>query len=160
MPDPSDRPELEFPDGLRPVEPELIIEAIDVLMDTNGVKIMESLRKRGNVLADCEYNKIGRPFLAHPRAVEIAKKLHAGQGDARAKGAFIVALESTVQQSTQITLDAGGAGFGAPARRAKVEAAAMKSVEQHFASSGWSVKDVSKEFLGWDLTCTREDQVA
>ncbi|MEU4643400.1 DUF3883 domain-containing protein [Micromonospora sp. NPDC023814] len=57
-------------------------------------------------------------------------------------------------QPTRVTVTATGAGFGNPATNAAVEAAAMEAVTADYESRGWGVKDVSKDCLGWDLTCT------
>ena len=48
-----------------------------------------------------------------------------------------------------------GAGFGSPVENRAVERAAMRHVARHFQGNGWTVRDVSKEKLGYDLLCTR-----
>jgi hypothetical protein len=46
-----------------------------------------------------------------------------------------------------------GAGFGTYEQNKKVEKAAVRAVERHYESKGWSVQDVSHENLGYDLLC-------
>jgi Zn-dependent M28 family amino/carboxypeptidase len=41
-----------------------------------------------------------------------------------------------------------------PAKRREVEKRAMKLATDHYEAAGFSVKDVSKENLGYDLRCT------
>ncbi|MFG3707084.1 protein NO VEIN domain-containing protein [Micromonospora sp. NPDC047670] len=60
-------------------------------------------------------------------------------------------------QPVKVTVTASGAGFGNPVTNAQVEAAAMEAVTRDYEGRGWVVKDVSKDNLGWDLTCTSPD---
>lgn len=60
-------------------------------------------------------------------------------------------------QPQKITVTASGAGFGNPTTNAEVEAAGMKAVTRHYKRDGWRVQDVSKQNVGWDLTCTAPD---
>ncbi|MFR9777792.1 protein NO VEIN domain-containing protein [Micromonospora sp. MS34] len=62
--------------------------------------------------------------------------------------------EHLPEQPATVTVTATGAGFGNPVTNAEVEAAAMDAVAADYEGRGWAVKDVSKECLGWDLTCT------
>jgi hypothetical protein len=57
----------------------------------------------------------------------------------------------------QVTVSGRGAGFGAPATNKVVEAAAMAAVREFYQSGDWQVQDVSRDKLGWDLTCTSPD---
>lgn len=52
---------------------------------------------------------------------------------------------------------AGGGGLGTtPEQIKKVELAAVQAVTHYYESEGWSVKDVSKENLGYDLVSRRK----
>ncbi|MET7805024.1 protein NO VEIN domain-containing protein [Micromonospora chersina] len=62
--------------------------------------------------------------------------------------------EHLPEQPATVTVTGAGAGFGNPVTNAEVEAAAMGVVTADYESRGWAVKDVSRECLGWDLTCT------
>jgi hypothetical protein len=59
-----------------------------------------------------------------------------------------------------ITVRRGGAGFGTPKQNKLIEAAAMNLVKNLYRSRQWDCKDVSDENLGWDITFTRDDQIA
>jgi len=48
-----------------------------------------------------------------------------------------------------------GAGFGSPVENHAVERAAIRHVTRHFRGNDWTVHDVSKKKLGYDLLCTR-----
>lgn len=62
------------------------------------------------------------------------------------------ALRTHVELSDlHVAVNDHGAGFGDASARKAVEQAAMNAVTRHYA--GWSVKDVSRERCGWDLTC-------
>lgn len=52
----------------------------------------------------------------------------------------------------QATVSKRGAGFGTAEQNRKVEIAAMRAVEEHYAKAGFVPKDVSKMNLGWDIT--------
>lgn len=54
----------------------------------------------------------------------------------------------------QVIVTPNGAGFGTPTARAAAEAAAMDAVTRHYRGRRWKVRDVSRDGLGWDLTCT------
>lgn len=54
----------------------------------------------------------------------------------------------------QVIVTPNGAGFGTPAKRAAVEAAAIETVTQEYRARRWKVRDVSRDCLGWDLTCS------
>lgn len=49
----------------------------------------------------------------------------------------------------------GGAGFGDPVNNKKVEDAAMQAVRSHLEKRGYTVSDVSRRNVGWDLTAYR-----
>lgn len=52
-----------------------------------------------------------------------------------------------------------GAGYQADVRkRLAVEAAAMKAARRFYANLGYSVEEVDREKLGWDLRALREDE--
>lgn len=54
---------------------------------------------------------------------------------------------------------AGGAGFGADAEKnRKAEIVAVKFVRREFERRGWSIADVQKDNLGYDLACTRRGE--
>ncbi len=60
-----------------------------------------------------------------------------------------------------LILPSQGKSGGAPKQpdvetRAKVEAAAMRAVQDCLISGGWSVQDVSAVSCGWDITATKE----
>lgn len=50
------------------------------------------------------------------------------------------------------TVTARGAGFGTAEQNRKVEAAAMKAASKYYRDAGYTVRDVSRLNLGWDLT--------
>jgi hypothetical protein len=50
-----------------------------------------------------------------------------------------------------------GAGFGDPATRLLVEAAAIRAVTEHYRARGYQVRSVEHEKCGWDLTCSPAD---
>lgn len=54
----------------------------------------------------------------------------------------------------EVTVSGRGAGFGDPATNKVVDAAAMAAVCDFYERGGWQVEDVSRDRLGWDLTCT------
>lgn len=68
--------------------------------------------------------------------------------------------EHLPDQPVRVTVTESGAGFGNPATKAEVEAAAMEAVTADYEARGWAVKDVSKDCLGWDLTCTSPEGTA
>ncbi len=49
----------------------------------------------------------------------------------------------------------GGAGFGTAELNRLVEQAAMKHVTAAYEAGGWTVEDVSRRKVGWDVTCRR-----
>jgi hypothetical protein len=59
----------------------------------------------------------------------------------------------------EITVTSHGAGFGTAAQRQAAEDAAMQTVRKHYEAAGWNVQDVSALKCGWDLTCSRGNQV-
>lgn len=59
-----------------------------------------------------------------------------------------------------ITVGKGGAGFGTPKQNKLTETAAMKVVKDLYWSHQWKCDDVSDQNLGWDITFTRDDQIA
>ncbi len=64
------------------------------------------------------------------------------------------------QPDQQVTVSPHGADFGNPIQNKIVEMAAMDAVRQLYEYDGWHVEDVSGDKCGWDLTCTRDAEVA
>jgi uncharacterized protein DUF3883 len=62
-----------------------------------------------------------------------------------------------VDGDEEVTVSGRGAGFGDPATNKVVEAAAMAAVREFYEAGDWQVHDVSRDNLGWDLTCTSPD---
>jgi len=56
-----------------------------------------------------------------------------------------------------ITIDAHHAGVGDPLTRAVVESSAIRAVEDHYRSAGYTITSVERDKCGWDLTCTAPD---
>jgi predicted RNA-binding protein with PUA-like domain len=51
-----------------------------------------------------------------------------------------------------------GAGFGNPAQNYLVEQAGMEAAKEAYEADGWTIADVSREKLGWDLTAKKAGQ--
>lgn len=62
-----------------------------------------------------------------------------------------------VDGDEEVTVSGRGAEFGDPATIKVVEAAAMAAVRDYYEAGDWRVKDVSRDKLGWDLSCTSPD---
>ena len=52
------------------------------------------------------------------------------------------------------------AGFGKAASNREVEQAAVLAVTELYRNSGWMVRSVEQDRIGYDLLCTRDDEVA
>jgi hypothetical protein len=63
-------------------------------------------------------------------------------------------LERQASRAEVLSLVKGG-GFGPSAENKAVELAAVRHVVSHFRINGWSVRDVSRDKVGYDLACTR-----
>ncbi len=53
----------------------------------------------------------------------------------------------------RVTVSGSGAGYGDPETNTAVEHAAMTAVTEQYQARGWTVEDVSRHNLGWDLDC-------
>jgi hypothetical protein len=53
-----------------------------------------------------------------------------------------------------------GGGFGSTRENKRVEDAAMRFAARDYKNRGWQVTNVSAQYLGYDLLCTKRRQVA
>lgn len=65
------------------------------------------------------------------------------------------ALLDLAGEEMDITLGPHGAGFGSAEHNRRVEVAAVGVVRTALESDGWSVRSVEREYVGYDLECTR-----
>lgn len=59
----------------------------------------------------------------------------------------------------EIVLTSDDAGWGDPYTNQQVEWAAMDRVSDAYDAAGWTVDDVSRDRVGWDLTASRDGRV-
>ncbi|WP_437737379.1 DUF3883 domain-containing protein [Sorangium sp. So ce1335] len=85
-----------------------------------------------------------RKYIDHLEALA-RRQHHAGVGP----------VETALRRSTRKASEGGG-GFGEPEVNAEVERRAMRHAAELYQKAGWTVVDVSKEKLGYDLKCSKQ----
>lgn len=136
-----------------------------------GVARVLELRKRGPfrdlILSPMEELRVKvRPLKRQSRAIARIPALQRGpihtlyelssleaQLLLRAAKAVYRPNEQVVRREAEKALR--GSGFGSPEHNRKVELAAMRFASAHFVRHNWSVRDVSKANLGYDLARPR-----
>ena len=73
---------------------------------------------------------------------------------------LLVLSESSTSGSSGLpNAKAAGAGFGTAGDNRKIERAAIAAAREHYEASGWRVRSVEADKVGFDLHCQRGRQV-
>jgi hypothetical protein len=96
----------------------------------------------------------------HPGPIRTLYKISTPDARSLLAAAGIRAPSDKGPSDSGIPIGGGGGGFGDTKENKRVEAAAMRFVLRDYRSRGWNVTDVSAQFLGYDLLCTKRRHVA